>query len=90
VHLGSEGHHLERSRFVRSLHLSDALPVMLEDRHIFLDAVPEAEHADFLTEAPGAWLIAHVPGTEAEHRIAAIVAKAQVCVRWKSPAVRLA
>ena len=74
VHLGSEGHHLGRSRFIRSLHSSDGLPVMLEDRHIFLDAVPEAEHADFATEPPGAWLVAHVAWTEAEHRIAAISA----------------
>jgi len=78
VHLGSEGHHLGRSRFVRSLHLSDALPVMLEDRHIFLDAVPEAERAVFVSEPPGAWLIANVPWTEAEHRIAAIAAEAPV------------
>ena len=75
VHLGSEGHHLGRSRFIRSVHSSDGLPVMLEDRHIFLDAVPEAAHADFTYEPPGAWLVAHVPWTEAEHRIAAIAAE---------------
>ncbi len=74
VHLGSEGHHLGRSRFIRSLHSSDGLPVMLEDRHIFLDPAPEAEHADFATQPPGAWLVAHVAWTEAEHRIAAISA----------------
>ena len=32
VHLGSEGHHLGQSRFIRSLHLSDDAPVLLEDR----------------------------------------------------------
>lgn len=74
VHLGSEGHHLGQSRFIRSLHASDALPVMLEDRHIFLDAVPEAAGADFRTEPPSTWLVAHVAWTEAEHRIAAIAA----------------
>lgn len=74
VHLGSEGHRLGRSRFIRSLHCSDALPVMLEDRHIFLDAAPDAERADFVAEPPGLWLVAHVAWTEAEHRMAAISA----------------
>lgn len=78
VHLGAEGHHLGQSRFIRSLHSSDGLPVMLEDRHIFLDTTPAAEHADFRAEPPGTWLVAHVPWTEAEHRIAAIAADAPV------------
>lgn len=76
VHLGSEGHHLGQSRFIRSLHASDALPVMLEDRHIFLDAVLNAAQADFRAEPPSTWLMAHVAWTEAEHRIAAIAADA--------------
>lgn len=71
VNLGAEGHHLGESRFLRVRHLSDGQPLMIEDRHIFLDPVPEARHADFAAEAPGAWLVAHVPWTEAEHRIAA-------------------
>jgi GntR family histidine utilization transcriptional repressor len=72
VHLGTEGHHLGASRFLRGVHLSDDAPIMVEERHIFLDAVPEAAAADFTREPPGAWLISHVPWTEAEHRIAAI------------------
>ena len=75
VHLGSEGHHLGPSRFIRSLHSSDTVPVMLEDRHIFLGTVPEAERVDFLTAPPGPWLVENVPWTEAEHRIAAIAAE---------------
>ena len=74
VHLGSEGHHLGQSRFVRSIHHADDSPVLIEDRHIFLDAVPGAAEADFRTEPPGPWLLGHVPWTEAEHRIAAIAA----------------
>ncbi len=76
VHLGSEGRHLGRRRFIRSLHLCDGAPVLLEDRHIFLDAAPAAEPADFTATSPGAWLVALVPWTEAEHRIAAISADA--------------
>lgn len=78
VHLGSEGHHLGRSRFVRSVHLADGGPLMVEDRHIFLDAVPDAEHADFGICPPGEWLIDHVAWTDAEHRISAIGAEGAV------------
>lgn len=74
VHLGAEGHHLGQSRFIRSVHLADDSPVLFEDRHIFLDSVPDAAAADFRTEPPGPWLVANVPWTEAEHRIAAIAA----------------
>ncbi|MDZ4135200.1 MAG: UTRA domain-containing protein [Pseudotabrizicola sp.] len=76
VHLGAEGHHLGQSRFVRSVHLADGSPVLIEDRHIFIDAVPAAATADFRSEPPGPWLLGHVPWTVAEHRIAAIAADA--------------
>ena len=57
---------------VRCLHLANGRPFALEDRRISLDAVPEAERADFSITAPGTWLLGHVQWTEAEHRIAAI------------------
>lgn len=76
-HLGPEGHHLGRNRFLRSLHSIDDQPVMLEDRHIFLETVPLAETADFFEVPPGSWLIAHVPWTEAEHRISAVAAESK-------------
>jgi GntR family histidine utilization transcriptional repressor len=41
------------------------------------DAVPEAATADFAIEPPGTWLLHHVPWTEAEHSISAIVADEQ-------------
>ena len=74
VHLGDEGHYLGQSRFIKSVHLADENPVLIEDRHIFLEAVPEAEGTDFRKEPPGPKLVACVPWTEAEHRIAAIAA----------------
>ncbi|OZA12116.1 MAG: hypothetical protein B7Y02_07790 [Rhodobacterales bacterium 17-64-5] len=43
-----------------------------------MDTIPEAEYSDFNTQPPGAWLVAHVPWTEAEHRIAAIAADTPV------------
>ena len=50
--------------------------MLIEDRHIFLDAVPNAATADFRSEPPGPWLLGHVPWTQAEHRIAAVAADA--------------
>lgn len=52
-------------------HLADGVPFAVEERLISLKAVPDAAQADFSTIAPGSWLLAHVPWTEAEHRITA-------------------
>ena len=53
------------------VHQADDAPFALEQRLISLAAVPMAEAADFAAEAPGGWLLAHVPWTEAETRILA-------------------
>ena len=55
-------------------HSADNVPFAIEDRLIDLEAVPEAAHADFAVEPPGSWLLHHVPWTEAEHTISAVVA----------------
>ncbi|MBL9069998.1 MAG: histidine utilization repressor [Sphingopyxis sp.] len=52
----------------------------LERRLINLAAVPEAAGVDFAVEPPGSWLLAHVPWTEAEHRITAVNAGAKELV----------
>jgi GntR family histidine utilization transcriptional repressor len=57
---------------LRCLHIASDQPFALEDRLISLSAVPEAEGIDFAEVAPGAWLLGHVPWTEARHRICAI------------------
>lgn len=59
---------------LETLYLADGLPFALEKRMIALDAAPEAETADFEIQAPGGWLLAHTPWTEAEHRISAVAA----------------
>jgi GntR family transcriptional regulator, histidine utilization repressor len=61
---------------ITSLHSSDGKPLLLEERQIFVDAVPSAAAVDFTQEQPGAWLLQHVPWTEAEHRILAESASA--------------
>jgi GntR family transcriptional regulator, histidine utilization repressor len=55
-------------------HRADNVPFAVEDRLIDLSAVPEAAAADFATEPPGSWLLHHVPWTEAEHTISAVIA----------------
>lgn len=57
---------------VAGLHLADSQPFAVERRVINLALVPEAESADFTSEAPGSWLLHHIPWTRARHRIAAV------------------
>ncbi|AMK25182.1 MULTISPECIES: histidine utilization repressor [unclassified Sphingobium] len=66
-------------------HFAEDLPYALEQRLINLAAVPEAAEADFSTEPPGSWLLAHVPWTEAEHRITAITADKATAGSLQSP-----
>ena len=61
---------------LRGLHVAGGRPFAVEDRLISLAAVPEAADADFMAEPPGAWLLHHVPWTEAENRISAVGADA--------------
>lgn len=63
---------------LRGLHAAGGRPFALEDRLISLSAVPEAASADFAVEPPGAWLLHHVPWTQAESRISAVGAEAAV------------
>src|SRR3546814_14962424 len=44
----------------------------LERRFIALGEVPEAAGADFDAEAPGTWLLGHIPWTQARHVIRAV------------------
>jgi GntR family histidine utilization transcriptional repressor len=57
---------------VRCRHVADGRPFAFEERVINLTSVPEAAGADFTTEAPGAWLRAHVAWTQARHQISAV------------------
>lgn len=61
---------------LRGVHIANGRPFALEDRIISLSAVPDAEAIDFAGVSPGAWLLQHVPWTEAENRISAVAADA--------------
>jgi GntR family transcriptional regulator, histidine utilization repressor len=66
-----------------TLHYAGVTPFCLEQRLINLDAVPEAAHACFVDQSPGAWLVHHVPWTSAEHRIKAASAGAELAPMLK-------
>lgn len=57
---------------LEGLHMAAGRPFGLERRIICLAHAPEAADADFAAVAPGAWLLAHVPWSEARHRISAM------------------
>lgn len=59
---------------VEGVHCGGGEPFALERRLISLDAVPDAAGADFAVQAPGSWLLHHVPWTAARHRIRAVEA----------------
>lgn len=66
---------------LETVHLADGLPFAFERRLIALSAAPEAETADFEAQPPGAWLLARMPWTEAEHRISAVGADGETAAR---------
>lgn len=67
-------------------HQASGRPYALERRLINLAAVPDAAEIDFAAEPPGSWLLAHVPWTEAEHRITAFNAGAMEVMALGVPA----
>ncbi len=64
--------------WMRCLHLADGKPFQLEERLINMEAAPGVSAHPFESESPGTWLLAHVPWTNAEHRISALEAPPEV------------
>jgi len=60
--------------WMRCLHLSGDTPFQLEERLVNIDAAPGVTSQPLGTTAPGPWLLAHVPWTQAEHTISASAA----------------
>jgi len=65
-----------RLLWLRCVHLADGQPFQLEERLVNIDAAPDITAHPLETVAPGPWLLAHVPWTEAEHTISACEAGA--------------
>ena len=58
------------------VHVAQDRPFCLEHRLIDLAAAPAAREADFSAQAPGSWLLSHIPWTQGRHRITACAASA--------------
>lgn len=61
-----------------SLHFASDRPFAYERRLISLAAVPDAVDVNFADISGGAWLMDHVPWSEATHRIGALNATSQI------------
>ncbi len=70
---------------VEGLHYAAERPFALEHRIICTAAAPEALSADFTRQAPGSWLLTHVPWSDARHRISAVAADAKTARRLHIP-----
>ena len=66
---------------IDGLHFASERPFAMEHRIVSTTAVPEALSADFTVQAPGSWLLAHVPWSDARHRISAVSADAATARR---------
>ena len=62
----------ERTLFLKCRHLSDGEAVLIEERYINLQAVPEAGQADFAQISPNRWLLQNVAWSRVEHSILAV------------------
>lgn len=71
---------------LRGVHFAGGQPFALEDRVISLRTAPEAARMDFSEISPGAWLLEHIPWTEAENRISALPADAETAKLLAIPA----
>jgi GntR family histidine utilization transcriptional repressor len=71
---------------LKCLHYADETPLVAEDRLINLAVVPSARKVDFSQAAPGSWLIAKVPWSEAEHLIRAVNASSEIAAVLGIPA----
>ncbi len=70
---------------VEGVHHADDVPLACETRLVSLSAVPDIAGQDFSAASPGAWLLRHVPWTEAETRIAAVCADRMLAARLAIP-----
>ncbi|MCV2865550.1 GntR family transcriptional regulator [Albidovulum sediminicola] len=67
-----------RALHLRCLHSADGRPYQFEDRWINLQALPQAETADFALQGPNEWLVQAVPYSEVEISFLAAAATVDV------------
>lgn len=57
---------------IEGVHVGGGEPFALERRLIALATVADAADEQFIDQAPGTWLLGHIPWTSARHRIKAV------------------
>ena len=67
------------------VHMAAGRPFAWEHRLISLAVAPDALGVDFAAQAPGSWLLSHIPWTEARHRITARSPDAEAARRLQLP-----
>lgn len=72
--VASDGDFPAPALLIEGVHFGGGEPFALERRLIALSTVPDAAEESFLEEAPGTWLLGHIPWTSARHRIKALEA----------------
>lgn len=60
--------------YIEGRHLGGGEPFAIERRWINSEAVPDVRHETFDAQAPGTWLLHHIPWTAARHAIRAVEA----------------
>lgn len=70
---------------IEGVHRANDVPLAHEVRLVSLAAVPDIAEQDFTAAQPGAWLLRHVPWTEAETRISAVAVGRDVAARLHLP-----
>ena len=64
--------------WMRCMHLSNSKPIQLEERLINIDAAPNITCQPLEIQGPGSWLLSQVAWTDAEHKISAREAPAEI------------
>ncbi len=64
--------------YLSCLHLSNDLPLLIEDRYINASAVPGCLDQSFSETPPGHWLLENIPWSRAEHVVTALNANARI------------
>jgi GntR family histidine utilization transcriptional repressor len=67
--------------WMRSVHLSDGKPFQYEERLVNIDAAPNITCQPLEAQSPSSWLLAHVPWTDAEHKIFAREAPPEIAAQ---------
>jgi GntR family histidine utilization transcriptional repressor len=72
--ISSDGDFPAPAILIEGVHFGGGEPFALERRLIALATVPDAADEPFIDQAPGTWLLGHIPWTSAQHRIKAVEA----------------